>query len=140
MTEIGSHYKGYVISSSDIGKAIDLVLLSKAWGLGEFQIEVIALAFNAHGLSHLGYIESRDVGSPLDPFLIDMKRNLSLASWTIIKKTFRLGSAHKDQQEDIRDIVSACERQIELHKRYGDSVSSLEIIIGLCSAELEQLQ
>jgi N-methylhydantoinase B/oxoprolinase/acetone carboxylase alpha subunit len=54
-------------------------------------------------------------GIKLDPYRIAETYKLNdPALFTILKKVLRAGRAHKDLRQDLKDIIAACERKIEM--------------------------
>ena len=54
-------------------------------------------------------------GIKLDPFRIAKIYGITdFGQATILKKALRMGTAHKDREQDLRDIISAAERMIEM--------------------------
>ena len=59
----------------------------------------------------------RDVGLTIDPFWLSEKLpDATLGQMTIIKKAWRLGSGDKDVEQDLRDIIGAANRMLEIHR------------------------
>lgn len=54
------------------------------------------------------------VGQPLDPALIALGYELSPMQFTILKKVLRLGEGDKSREQDLKDIIGAANRQLEL--------------------------
>lgn len=54
-------------------------------------------------------------GVKLDPFRIAMVYGITdFGQQTILKKALRMGTAHKDRQQDLKDIICAAERMLEM--------------------------
>lgn len=54
-------------------------------------------------------------GAKLDPFRIcDIYGVNDFGQGTLIKKSLRLGTAHKDRKQDLLDIINCAERMLEM--------------------------
>lgn len=54
-------------------------------------------------------------GIKLDPFRIAQVYGITdFGQQTILKKVLRMGTAHKDREQDLRDIICAAERMLEM--------------------------
>lgn len=54
-------------------------------------------------------------GIKLDPFrLARVYKVTNPAQFTILKKSIRMGTGGKSKEQDLRDIISAAERELEL--------------------------
>lgn len=72
-------------------------------------------------------------GIQLDPFrLARIYKITNPAQFTILKKTVRLGTGGKDKAQDLKDIISAAERELELMQEDGDA--AIGEVSELCGA------
>ena len=54
-------------------------------------------------------------GIKLDPFRIAKIYGITdFGQQTILKKALRMGTAHKDREQDLKDIICAAERMLEM--------------------------
>ena len=61
-------------------------------------------------------VTKHDVHQPVDPAWIATKYDVSPMMFTVLKKCLRCGSSIKSKEIDLHDIISACERELELLK------------------------
>ena len=130
--EAGDHYKKYVIQEADVGESLSLEFLTDKWNLEPFQAEIIRLIIPSGYWHACGEFYPTDVGQELDPFFIDNKLSMGLFAGTVIKKTYRLGSALKSRDEDLKGIISAIKRKSELASGFWVA----DAVIKLCMDEL----
>ena len=118
----GQHYKSYHIKPSDISKYMTVSWLQECLQLDDYTTSLVSMILGRvkYSTSSSDPFTCKQVkpeyeGLALDPFFIAEHIGfLGLAEGTILKKILRMGKGDKSVDQDMADIIGACQAAILL--------------------------